>query len=274
MYACRDYLNFSDCQNICPSDRMKLVDWCYDIVDTCLLSRETVAVAMNLVDRFMSTRVCNKSQFCRSELQLVAVTALYISIKINERIPFSSQDFATMSQGTYSLEEIESMEIELLQAVEWRLNAPTALQIGFQIISLLPLHQELEKTFEAAQTRLILQEELAFQTELAVREYRLTMQRASTVALAAIMNAIDRVVYVNDDYAYLMDLLPCIWKEQAFEELPILFMVKNQLQGLLDENEEQDKTEESLITVEANTSTNELNRDHSAERMFDLRSLT
>eukprot|EP00984_Skeletonema_dohrnii_P002701 scaffold938_cov91-Skeletonema_dohrnii-CCMP3373.AAC.2 len=49
------YLNSSDPNPnlITASDRKKLVDWCYGIVDHCKLSRETVASAMEMVDRFL-----------------------------------------------------------------------------------------------------------------------------------------------------------------------------------------------------------------------------
>ena len=53
-YSCYDgYLNPSDPNMITADDRMKLVDWCYDIVDHCNFSRETVASAMEMVDRFL-----------------------------------------------------------------------------------------------------------------------------------------------------------------------------------------------------------------------------
>ena len=66
-YACLDYFETKNnrlveqeaiCKEdkkITPDDRQKVVSWCYDIVDQCQLNRETVALAMNMVDRFMYT---------------------------------------------------------------------------------------------------------------------------------------------------------------------------------------------------------------------------
>ena len=39
---------------ITESDRLKIVDWCYCVVDQWEFDRETVAMAMELVDRFLS----------------------------------------------------------------------------------------------------------------------------------------------------------------------------------------------------------------------------
>ena len=39
---------------VTDQDRMKIVDWCYEIIDHCKMDRETVAVAMDIDDRFFS----------------------------------------------------------------------------------------------------------------------------------------------------------------------------------------------------------------------------
>ena len=100
-YSCYDYdgyLNPSDRNMITADDRMKLVDWCYDIVDHCKLSRETVASAMDMVDRFLgmpstsvhTARVSDEALVDPSKFQLLTIAALYTSIKINEKVAISS----------------------------------------------------------------------------------------------------------------------------------------------------------------------------------------
>ena len=65
-------------QRVTPVDREKIVDWCYAIVDRCRFQRETVAVAMHLVDRFLSAPGARPAQALRdrAEYQLVAATLL------------------------------------------------------------------------------------------------------------------------------------------------------------------------------------------------------
>ena len=93
-----------------------------------------------------------------------------------------------------------------------------------------------------------IREELAFQTENAVRGYYFTTQRSSTVAVVAIMNAIEQV---NDaDYELLMNALLCVLNEFAFDLPCVLFDTMDQLRCLMEENEE---NEESGVNVPETT---------------------
>ncbi|KAK1746127.1 cyclin family protein [Skeletonema marinoi] len=187
------YLNSSDPNLITADDRMKLVDWCYDIVEHCRYSRETVASAMEMVDRFLgmpsnsvdAARVSDEALIDPSKFQLLTVAALYTSIKINEKVAISSDQFAEMCRHVYTAEEIEDMERTMLRGLSWRCHVPTAHQVGLSILSLLlPSVNISEVTWE------FLVDEMKYLIELAVRDNYFSTQRASTVALAAILNAI------------------------------------------------------------------------------------
>eukprot|EP00984_Skeletonema_dohrnii_P013194 scaffold5451_cov117-Skeletonema_dohrnii-CCMP3373.AAC.1 len=194
-FSCYDgYLNPSDPNMITADDRMKLVDWCYDIVDHCKLSRETVASAMEMVDRFLSmlsnsadaALVSDEALIDQSKFQLLTIAALYTSIKINEKVAISSDLFAEMCSHVYTVEEIEDMERTLLIGLSWRCHAPTAHQVGMSILSLLLPYVDIPEV-----TWGFLMDEMRYLTELAVRDYYFSTQRASTVALAAIFNVIN-----------------------------------------------------------------------------------
>jgi hypothetical protein len=194
-YSCFEgYLNPSDPDMITADDRMALVDWCYAIVDHCEFSREVVASAMEMVDRFLSmpsnsldaARVSDKALRDQSKFQLLTIAALYSSIKVNEKVAISSDLFAEMCRGAYSAEEIEDMEFKLLSGISWRCHAPTAHQVGLSILSLLLPYVDIPEV-----TWGFLLDEMKYLTELAVRDYYFSTQRTSNVALAAIFNAID-----------------------------------------------------------------------------------
>ena len=153
-YKCRDYLRKSSSSMSSPdddtfiitqTDRTKIVEWCYGIVDKCQLDRETVACAINMVDRFFSSNGTigrsARDYFLqdREQYQLLAVTALYMSIKIHESTVLSSSSdfFAEISTGTYNKEQIETTELMILRQLEYRLSAPTSIQISNHILSLL-----------------------------------------------------------------------------------------------------------------------------------------
>ena len=197
-YSCYGYdgylnLSASDPTMVTAGDRKQLVDWCYSIVDQCKLSRETVASAMELADRFLdmpinsanAARVSDEALIDPSKFQLLTVAALYTSIKINEKVAISSDQFAEMCRHVYTAEEIEDMERTMLRGLSWRCHVPTAHQVGLSILSLLlPSVNISEVTWE------FLVDEMKYLIELAVRDNYFSTQRASTVALAAILNAI------------------------------------------------------------------------------------
>lgn len=240
-------------EDITPADRMKLTDWCFAIVDRCRFQRETVATAMNLVDRFVGAPSASpagspagsqdhdtEASFDRAAFQLVVVTALYISIKLNERTTFGSQDFVAASRGMYSVEDIQCMELKILHVLSWRVHPPTGFQVATQILSLmLP-----DTTKIKPGTLDLLREEVAYQTENAVRDYYFVTQRPSTVAAAAIMNAIEAVDH--QDHEYLTNALASVLEKFPFESQAVLSEARDQL--LLLTNEEED--DESIATRE------------------------
>jgi len=91
---------------VTSEDRMALVDWCYGVVDHYQFSRESVASAMEMVDRFLSmpnnTTTVDEALRDQNKFQLLIVTALYVSIKANEHVVISSDVFAEMSASTPS----------------------------------------------------------------------------------------------------------------------------------------------------------------------------
>ena len=194
--CCYDgYLDPSDPTMLTAAKRTQLVDWCYGVVDHCEFSRETVASAMEMVDRFLSipnstsddaARVCDEALRDESKLQLLTVTALYVSIKLNQKTVISSEQFSSeVCYRVYSAKEIEDMERTLLSGLSWRCHAPTAYQVGLSILSLLLPYVDIPEAQWG-----FLMDEMTYLTELAVRDYYFSTQRASTIALAAILNVI------------------------------------------------------------------------------------
>jgi hypothetical protein len=169
---------------------MKTVDWCYDIIDHCKLDRETVAIAMDIVDRFISNQSAYDAQrtlLCSWQYQLVVVSSLFIAVKLNERVIVESDFFASLCRGLYGIDEIEKMEMLILQGLTWRVNAPTSIQMVHYILSLLSSH--VDQLDERVWTFIL--DEARYQTEHAVRDYYFSTQRSSTIAVASIVNAIE-----------------------------------------------------------------------------------
>ena len=219
-HTCRDYLNDGDCisedevlisddhvsessQKLTVEDRAQIVDWCYSLIDLCQLARSNVVMAMSIADRFMSNpNGLLVSQFTpysfspqeirhnRTMFQLLAVSALYTTIKINEQVIFSAENFADATQGVYTAEEIEAMERTILECLAWKVSAPTALEVGCTVLELMtPQVQDVIDVNNDLMGSII--DDFAFQTECAVRDYHLvTTERTSTIAIMALLNAI------------------------------------------------------------------------------------
>lgn len=169
--------------------RSKMVAWCYQVVDFCSFNRESVAIAMNFLDRVLATPTGRPILQDRAVFQLAAMTALYTSIKLNEPEAIDPQTVSDLSKGAYTAKEVEDMERHMLNALQWRVNPPTALDFVRQFLSLIP---ESSKHFSPL-VRTSIYDVAKFQTELAVSEYDFITIRPSVVAFCAIVNAVEAI---------------------------------------------------------------------------------
>ena len=264
IYSCTGYLKLNMNQSspnnsnsnpntmITSNDRMALVDWCYGVVDHCQYSRETVASAMDMVDRFLSipsNSTADKALRSPDILQLLVVTALYVAIKLNERVVMSSALFAEITRYVYTVEEIEDMERTLLSGLSWRCCAPTASQIGHSILSLILPYADDDTISEA--TWGYLMDEMIYQIEYAVRDYYFCTQRASTIALAAICNAVKdgKRISIHERRVFL-EALPRIKESFSFDSTEVIVAACKRLK-VLQENVEET---EVVVVPEATTS--------------------
>jgi hypothetical protein len=112
------------------------------------------------------------------------MTSLYTAIKIHEPEAMEPKVVASLSRGAYTEDEVIAMEQQILHAIKWRMNPPTALSFVQHFMCLLPegamSDTEKARTVEFAK----------FQTELAVNSYEFVGYTASDVAFAAVTNAL------------------------------------------------------------------------------------
>lgn len=78
---------------------------------------ETLWIAVNLVDRFLSHRVVSLLK-----LQLVGVTAMFIASKYEEIMAPSVEEFVFMTENGYSKEEILKGERIMLQTLQFQIS--------------------------------------------------------------------------------------------------------------------------------------------------------
>lgn len=107
--------------------RRLMADWCVRVVDRCGYSRDTVSFALNYLDRFC----CGRKLEDKNRFQLIAMTCLYIAIKLFHEMPSEQMGvmhpctIAGWSHGAYTVEDVEKMELEIMFGLDWKLHPPT-----------------------------------------------------------------------------------------------------------------------------------------------------
>lgn len=169
------------------SCRFLMAKWFSEIAGFCHYKTETVALAMNCLDRFVSSPEGREILFDRNMYQLAAMTALYSSVKIHEQEAMDPGLVSTLSRGVHSPEAVEAMERKMLMAVRWRMNQPSAMSFARLMIDLIP-DQYLDATKKDA-----LLDIAKLQIDMTVNEYDFCTHDASSVAFACVLNAIESV---------------------------------------------------------------------------------
>ncbi|XP_028322699.1 cyclin-A1 [Gouania willdenowi] len=109
---------------ISSSMRLVLVDWLVEVVQEYQLHTETLHLAVNYVDRFLSRTAFVKL----GKLQLVGTAALVIAAKYEEIFPPELSDFVYITDSTYSKNQVIQMEQFVLGVLAFRMAAPTTHQ--------------------------------------------------------------------------------------------------------------------------------------------------
>jgi hypothetical protein len=100
--------------------RSILVDWLVEVRVKFKLRRHTLFLTVNYIDRFLTRNI-----ICRSKLQLVGITALFIAAKCEEIYSFALNDLLHVSARAYTRNEVLDMEIRMLAALSYDMYAPT-----------------------------------------------------------------------------------------------------------------------------------------------------
>jgi hypothetical protein len=140
---------------------------------------------MNHLDRYLagSPIPVDKNMF-----QLLAMTCLYLSIKLNEykhlliKGSKSSMDtILQLSRGFFTLKEMEGMEYDVLQRLQWHVHPPTPQVFVKHFLFFFSIEDS--ETHDLAQ----------FMAELSVMDYFFVSYKPSEVAIAALLNAMERL---------------------------------------------------------------------------------
>lgn len=100
--------------------RMRICEWLIEFVTEFSISIDTIAAAINYIDRYLS-KVSTK----KCILQLVALAAIFVAAKFHEERPIAMKEIQGLAEGIYLEMDIRLMEQELLHILEWNINPVT-----------------------------------------------------------------------------------------------------------------------------------------------------
>eukprot|EP00521_Asterionellopsis_glacialis_P014552 CAMPEP_0195293212 /NCGR_PEP_ID=MMETSP0707-20130614/11987_1 /TAXON_ID=33640 /ORGANISM="Asterionellopsis glacialis, Strain CCMP134" /LENGTH=357 /DNA_ID=CAMNT_0040353875 /DNA_START=17 /DNA_END=1090 /DNA_ORIENTATION=- len=182
--------------------RRKICEWSFEVVDHFGFDREVVSIALNYLDRFVASNSLSAeggSSISRREFQLVAVTSLYLAIKLHgetdsfdgPRRKLKIGAFVELSRGLFNIETLETMENGILNALEWRMNPPTTVRFVACLLRQLPEWPKCEFSKEHGQVASSLFEMSRYLTELSVCVSSFLNFNPSVIAYAAILCSMD-----------------------------------------------------------------------------------
>lgn len=148
--------------------RSKMCEWCYRVVDHYGLARESVAVAMNILDRYVSKSVVSDTNYT-----LATVAAIQIAIKVVSPVKLS---MGIVTYEQFPVDDIISMEVQMLSALSWHVHPPTAMDFCGMLI-------DFSFTDSTIDIRNEIQEKARYLTELSVFEYYFTTRNPSSIAV-------------------------------------------------------------------------------------------
>ncbi|KAM6153623.1 G1/S-specific cyclin-E1 isoform 2-T2 [Erethizon dorsatum] len=97
-----------------PKMRAILLDWLMEVCEVYKLHRETFYLAQDFFDRYMATQ----ENIVKTLLQLIGISSLFIAAKLEEIYPPKLHQFAYVTDGACSGDEILTMELVIMQLLD------------------------------------------------------------------------------------------------------------------------------------------------------------
>ncbi|CAB3239603.1 unnamed protein product [Arctia plantaginis] len=135
---------FDNHPNLQPRMRAILLDWLNEVCEVYKLHRETFHLTVDYVDRYLS----NTEDVQKGRLQLIGITCLFIAAKVEEVYPPKIGEFAYVTDGACTTEEILLEELLILKILSWSITPIT-------INSWLNVYMQLASEGRSAKRRLL-----------------------------------------------------------------------------------------------------------------------
>ncbi|KAL3801589.1 hypothetical protein ACHAWO_001394 [Cyclotella atomus] len=214
-YRLSDYIKGHQCH--LASDREALCDWGYQTIAACNgVSRSTAVVAISYFDRFLgtSTTAAQLALTDPYDFQLAFVTCLVIALKVHSGFHVET-DFVSdvICKNMYPTQEIIYMELQVLQALEWKLNGPTPHDFIDYYLEVVPSIGTAHRKFLIRFSKALV--------ELALPKYSLALHHPSELAFVSICCAMQCAEFDATDRLSVIQLISSLHHDNR--ELGALF---------------------------------------------------
>lgn len=180
--------------------RFIVLNWMTEVLEEQLADRSTFHLCVLYFDKYLTTHTVDQAQ-----LQCVAIACLMIAIKFVDNYTFTVKEAVDMCASVYTASEIKKTELEILDALDWKLKHGTLYLVFEDIIQ----HHTLPP-IQYAQTMDLLDTILICHYHTIVRIYS-----ARTIVCAALY-----IVCGNTFNAKLTELLPCVKQLSQTKQMP------------------------------------------------------
>ena len=137
---------------------------------------------MSFLDRYLANHLEHHDEgIPKHAFQLLAMTCLYVAVKLDQPRMLSLETMAHLSRGTFSKSQMQAMEMDILNKLNWHVHPPTPYTFLSHFMQLTKPQPAASKVYEMAR----------YFVELSVLDYYFVGKRSSTVAIAALLNAVE-----------------------------------------------------------------------------------
>jgi hypothetical protein len=166
--------------------RWKMCEWSYRVSEHFQISREIVAIAFDILDRFVDKCCCDRTVF-----KLASMTTFYMATKLFHSKQISIQTLSDLSRGEFESNHIAEMESIILQTLNWNVNPPTihAFLNGFHALLPYDDSSRMDTVYQRA----------CFFAELSVYDYEFVTDGRRIIAAACVLNAMEGLLERDDD---------------------------------------------------------------------------
>jgi hypothetical protein len=170
--------------------RYRIARWLLKASDDLNLARETAAIALTYLDRFMMRR----GSIVKREYQLASVTSLFMASKLYEKKPLKMARLVKYTQGVFPPNEIIVKEVELTKVNMTFMFPPTPGAFALMLLNGLSGKAESVKD---------LIENIRFLTQLTACDFFFLSKRPSTIAVAAMVVSLEQTDFIESSRACL-----------------------------------------------------------------------